>query len=168
MKIAGLVVAVVSLLIAGLSLINGGDKGQGSRVNPPVPSPHHQPGEAVTQVVPEVADSQIKAVPLPFVGTWVGLVDDEDLDTPFPVEIQIQKGGLGQTVGKVKYETFDCRGVIRLYEVSSRELSVQERIADGDHSCDEDLVILEYRPNGTLHYSYNDGEARGTLSKKTG
>ncbi|MFI6500954.1 hypothetical protein [Nonomuraea typhae] len=167
-KIVGLAVAVVSALIAWLSFV-GDEEGRVTRTRDSGPTwsaPRHEPPEVTAPPIPERAKPPVTAVPFSFVGTWVGLVDDEDLDTPFPVEMRIQKGALGQTIGRVRYETFGCVGVLRLYEVSSQELSVQERIADGDHSCDEDLVFLRYKPDGTLHYSYNDGEAYGTLRKK--
>ncbi|MFI6391976.1 hypothetical protein ACIBHY_11200 [Nonomuraea sp. NPDC050547] len=170
MKIAGLAAALFSVVIAILSF--AGDE-KGRRVVAGGPSPtstqRHEPMEVpgVAEPTPTgAATSPSAAVPDRFIGTWVGLVADEDMKTPFPVEILLRQGGLGETIGKVHYESLRCQGVVRLYEVSSRELSVQESLSVSTDMCDEDLVTLRYEANGTLHYSYGAGEGRAVLRRQ--
>lgn len=162
LKIAGLAAAVGSVLVAVLSLV-GDEKGRATVAREPSPTSSTQrrePTEVTSPAVPGVA------VPDRFIGTWVGLVADEDMKTPFPVEILLRQGGLGQTIGKVHYESLKCLGVVRLYEASSREISVQESLSVATDMCDEDFLTLRYEGNGTLHYSYGDGEGRAVLRKR--
>ncbi|MFI6900721.1 hypothetical protein ACIBKY_05650 [Nonomuraea sp. NPDC050394] len=162
MKIAALAAGVSSVVIAILSFM-GDEKGRATVAREPSPTSSTQRHEPV-----EVTGSAGSggAVPDRFIGTWVGLVDDEDMKTPFPVEILLRQGGLGQTIGNVHYESLRCQGVVRLYEASSRELSVQESLSVTTDMCDEDLVTLRYEANGTLGYSYGDGEGRAVLRKQ--
>ncbi|MEV4891993.1 hypothetical protein AB0K48_21680 [Nonomuraea sp. NPDC055795] len=171
MKIAGLAAAFFSVVIAILSLA-GDEEGRRAVAGGPSPTSstqRHEPMEVAGVAEPTptgAAKSPSAAVPDRFIGTWVGLVADEDMKTPFPVEILLRQGGLGETIGKVHYESLRCQGVIRLYEVSSRELSVQESLSVTTDMCDEDLVTLRYAANGTLHYSYGAGEGRAVLRRQ--
>ncbi|MBB5084847.1 hypothetical protein [Nonomuraea endophytica] len=159
LKIAGVAAGAFSAVFALLSLV-GDEIGRADARKPsPTPMEVASPGAGV-------AKPRAAAVPDRFIGTWIGLVDDEDMDTPFPVEILLRRGGLGQIVGKVRYESLKCAGVVRLFEVSSRKLSVQESLTVATEQCDDDLVTLKYQANGTLYYTYGDGEGRAVLSRQ--
>ncbi|MFI9553036.1 hypothetical protein [Nonomuraea endophytica] len=166
LKIAGLAAAVSSVVIALLSLVGDAEGRAGVREPSPTASTRRYEPMEVISTGAGVAKPPAAMVPGRFIGTWAGVVEDEDMDTPFSVEILLRQGGLGQTVGKVRYESLKCEGVVRLQEVSVRELSVQESLTMATEQCDDDLVTLKYQANGTLYYTYGDGEGRAVLRKQ--
>jgi hypothetical protein len=139
------------------------------RSTPTTPTTTVTPRGTPTRPLPATATPQKPAgdVPDAFLGTWSGGITQANPPIPpFSLTVTIRQGATGSTVATGNYTgTSPCAVSWRLLSVEPNRLRVNEAVRSGN--CFDDVeVTLTTRADGTLEYSFEDGNGRGTLIRE--
>jgi hypothetical protein len=110
--------------------------------------------------------SQGPTTPAAFVGSWVGLVRQSDIDT-YHVSIGFTSGA---TSGTISYSatSFTCSGALNLVTATPTVLTLSQGIIHGQSKCENGSVTITLTSTDSVRFNFrNDGGpvAQGTLSR---
>jgi hypothetical protein len=109
--------------------------------------------------------SQGPTAPTAFVGSWTGLVRQQQIDT-YHVTVSFTRGA---TSGTISYSgaSFSCSGALNLMTATPTVLTLSQGIVQGRSKCEPGSVTITLTSSNTVHFDFrNDGGpgASGTLN----
>jgi len=135
-------------------------------VPPPAAAASPKPGAGGT---PTTGADQLPAA---LIGTWSGVVTQNNPSTNFhtsyAVTLVLHGGTVGNVVGTSSYPSIPCTGDL-LLDRGGSEVMVTEHIVSGTHSCSDTPLSLKLDGSGNLVYHFadsGDGTGDGVLNKQ--
>jgi uncharacterized repeat protein (TIGR01451 family) len=128
----------------------------------PPPSPAESSSSSRAPASPRTEPPQ---VPATFVGTWTGIVTQDNYDkSPYPYNGRITAGRIGDIVGTGELPSLGCMVNWTLRRAAKTEIVVHETVSRGAECVDTDIT-LTLLSDGTLRYIFDGGAGRATLRR---
>jgi Protein tyrosine and serine/threonine kinase len=110
-----------------------------------------------------IATRPAGAVPGVLAGNWAGAVHQNKPALTVTVHLSLPQGS---TEGTVSYPGLHCSGVLPVAGVSNDRLTVDQIIRVGQHNCENGVIKLLLKPDGTLSFTFSNNGPVGTLTRQ--
>jgi hypothetical protein len=120
----------------------------------------------IGQPQPDLVPPQLPgAVPAAFVGGWSGAITQDGYPrSPYPADITVTGGVIGDTVATGHYPSLGCMFHWELKEATLSTIVVRE-VDDQSPECVNVDVTLTLNADGTLAYQFDGGAGRAILRR---
>jgi hypothetical protein len=102
-------------------------------------------------------------VPYALAGTWVGPVHQDKPSLTVTVRVSLAAGA---TQGTVSYAALHCSGVLPVHTVTNDALTVDQNIRIGQQQCENGMIKLALKKDGTLSFTFLNNGPVGTLTRQ--